>query len=444
MSGQMGLSPRSGRPYTGYRELGSDPPYPALGLLAPNSWEEAFVAQTRAIYDRIGAIQLSQNASPRDIVFHSFYVRDMRDFPTLARARSRIFSQGIAPPVTTSQIGGLPMDDAVVYCDPIGFVPSDGFRLDVLRSRHLEQSALSNYQFGTKVGPLMFFAGVVAAVPERGEIVHGTTSLPNDVPRLPVVGSPAARAFNDPIHAQTTFIYDLFGRFLREQGIDFQQLVKLNVYLRDVRHTHIVEEVARQLAPNALPAVALYEVESLATRWFLIEIEGIAVDATGTWEVRALDRLDDAADIVVATGLHALAVRAGPLIFTSTITAYHAGTYAVINDAGHLPERGRRVVEDAVRSQPYLRRSLSTAQTAAQTWVIHDRLCRIADHFGCKPDQFLKTTVYLRDIAELPVVEAVARTFFAHEPPAITALQPSGLSLPDARVQIDAVILSDG
>jgi hypothetical protein len=42
------------------------------------------------------------------------------------------------------------------------------------------------------------------------------------------------------------------------------------------------------------------------------------------------------------------------------------------------------------------------------------------------------------------VVEAVARTFFADEPPALTALQPSGLSLPDARVQIDAVILSDG
>jgi enamine deaminase RidA (YjgF/YER057c/UK114 family) len=184
--------------------------------------------------------------------------------------------------------------------------------------------------------------------------------------------------------------------------------------LSDVRDTHIVEDVARQLAPHALPAVALYEVESLATRWFLIEIEGIAVNATGTWEVRALDRLDDAADIVVATGLHALAVRAGPLIFTSSIAAYHAGTHAVITDASHLPERGRRVVEDAVLSQPYLRRSVSTAQRAAQTWVIYDRLLRIADHFGCKPDQFLKTTVYLRDIAELPVVEAVARTFFAH------------------------------
>jgi len=444
MSGQLGLSPETHRPYTGYRELGGSPPYPALGLLAPNSWEEAFVTQTRTIYDRIGTIQTSQGASPQDIVFHSVYLREMRNFPTLARTRSRIFSEGLAPPVTTSQVGGLPMDDAAVYFDPIGFVPSDGFRLEALKSRYLEQAALSNYQFGTKVGPLMFFAGVVAAVPERGEVVHGTKSLPIDVPRLALDGSPAARAFNDPMHAQTTFIYDLFGRFLREQGIDFHHLAKLNIYLRDVRDTDIVEDVAKRIAPDALPAVALYGVESLATRWFFIEIEGIAADPAGPWDTQALKRLDDPSDPIVTPGHHAIAVRTGPLIFTSTITAYRAAHDAVIDEPAELPDRGRKVVEQAVARQPHLQRSPSAIRTAAQAWLAYDRLQRIAANLGGTPDSFLKTTVYLRDMADLPAVDAVAQSFFTRDPPALTVLQPAGLSLPGARVQIDAVILSGG
>jgi enamine deaminase RidA (YjgF/YER057c/UK114 family) len=444
MSGQLGLSASSSRPFSSYREFGGEPPYPALGLLAPNSWEETFVTQTRAIYDRIGALQVSQNASPGDIVFHSVYLRDMRNFPTLARTRSRLFSEGLSPPVTTSQVSGLPMDDAVVYFDPIGFVPTEGFRLETLRSKYLEQGALSNYQFGTKVGPLMFFAGVVAAVPERGEIIHGSRDLPADLPMIAAVGSPAARGFADPVRAQTAFIYDLFGRFLREQGADFEHLVKLNIYLRDVRDTEIVEDVARKLAPRAVPAVALYGVESLATRWFLVEIEGIAIDPAGSWPSERLNGLRDGSDAIIPHGHQALAVRAGPLIFTSTITAYHAGHDRIIDDPGEIPEAGRRAVEAAVLSQPHLRRSVSAARAASQAWLIYDRLLGIAGHFGGTRDSILKTTIYLDSMSDFAAVDAVAQTFFPHAPPALTVLQPSGLSIPGARVQIDAVILGTG
>ena len=42
-------------------ELGGEPPYPALGLLAPNTWEEAFVTQTKTIYDRIAALSAERS-----------------------------------------------------------------------------------------------------------------------------------------------------------------------------------------------------------------------------------------------------------------------------------------------------------------------------------------------------------------------------------------------
>jgi enamine deaminase RidA (YjgF/YER057c/UK114 family) len=444
MSGQLGLSASSGRPFSGYQEFGGEPPYPALGLLAPNSWEEMFVTQTRAIYDRIAALQESQNASPQDIVFHSVYLRDMRNFPTLARTRSRLFTGGVAPPVTTSQVSGLPMDDAVVYFDPIGFVPTEGFRLETLRSKFLQQGALSNYQFGTRVGPLMFFAGVVAAVPERGEIIHGLRDLPASMPIIAATGSPAARGFGDPVRAQTAFIYDLFGQFLREQGADFEHLVKVNVYLRDVRDTGIVEQVAGELAPRSMPTVALYGVESLATRWFLVEIEGIAIDPAGSWPSESLERLGAGADAIVPHGRHALGVRAGPLIFTSTIVAYDARKDRIIDAPGELPEAGRQAVEAAVLSHPHLRRSASAAGAASQAWLIYDRLLRIAARFGGTSDDVLKTTIYLGSMSDFAAVDAVAQTFFRHDPPALTVLQPSGLSMPGARVQIDAVVLSRG
>ena len=107
---------RKKRPaFQSYEELGGEPPYPALGLLAPNTWEEAFVTQTKTIYDRIATLLGDQASTLQDIVFHSVYLRDMRNFPVLARTRSHLFAGGLAPPVTTSQVAGLPLADAVVY-----------------------------------------------------------------------------------------------------------------------------------------------------------------------------------------------------------------------------------------------------------------------------------------------------------------------------------------
>lgn len=441
MSGQMGLSERSGRPVQRYGELGGEPPFPALGLLAPDSWEEAFVAQTRTIYNRIAMLLEEQGSTPDDIVFHSVYVRNMRDFPTLARTRSRLFQGGLAPPVTTSQISGLPLPDAVVYFDPIGFVTADGYRLETLRSREIEQAALSNYQFGSKVGPLLFFAGVVAAVPERGAVVQGLKDLPARIHVTEPQLSPAARACHQAMRAQTAFVYDLFGRFLREQGLSFADLLKLNIYLRDVRTTDVLEQVAGELAPAADPAVALYGVESLATRFFLIEIEGIALDRAGQWRKETLASLADPEDPIVSHGRYPVATRAGPLVFTSTLTAYRDGANGILEDHRGLPDDGRRAVEDVVSCQLHLRRSAAALRTAAQAWLVYDRLARIAAHFGCGRDDFLKTTVYLADMSDFDVVEAIAARFFPHEPPALAVLQPSGLSMPDARVQIDAVLL---
>ena len=50
LSGRTGLDYHTDLPLTGYAALGRKPP-PALGLLAPDSWEETFVAQASRLYE---------------------------------------------------------------------------------------------------------------------------------------------------------------------------------------------------------------------------------------------------------------------------------------------------------------------------------------------------------------------------------------------------------
>ena len=188
--------------------------------------------------------------------------------------------------------------------------------------------------------------------------------------------------------------------------------------------------------------MALYGVESLATRFFLIEIEGIAADPSGAWQKETLAALDDPVDTILPQGRHAVATRVGPFVFTSTLTAYVARTGTVLTDYRDLPERGCRVVEAILARQPHSARSATAACAAAQAWLVYDRLVRIAARFGIAPDGFLKTTIYLADMSDFSAVEAVAETFFPHERPALVLLQPSGLSMPGARVQIDAVMVA--
>ncbi len=106
MSGQMGLSEDERPPV---------PQLPGARRRAALSGARAARAQylgggvRRADQDNLRSHWSAaehQGSTLQDIVFHSVYLRDMRNFPTLARTRSRLFAGGLAPPVTTSQVAG--------------------------------------------------------------------------------------------------------------------------------------------------------------------------------------------------------------------------------------------------------------------------------------------------------------------------------------------------
>ena len=209
MSGQSGLDPVTGLPIHSYNDLGGKRPYPALGMMAPDSWEEALIAQSARAYENLDVILRGHGGSKESVLFYSIYLRDMRNFPVLVRTRSSLFEGGFAPPSTASQVPDLLLPEALVYFDPIALVPHEDITTSsrlVLNSVHLNQGPLSNYQLGTRVGPHLFFAGIVAAYPETGFIVRSSRDL-NRSDRLAPDGNLAVRLMHDPVAAQSHCIY---------------------------------------------------------------------------------------------------------------------------------------------------------------------------------------------------------------------------------------------
>src|SRR5436190_1733697 len=202
ISGRAGLG-ESGLPLSGYAELGRKPP-PALGLLAPDSWEETFVAQASRIYEDLETLLKEQGAAKNDLLFYSIYAREMRNFPVIARTRAALFAGGVAPPSTASQVPGLLLPGAVVYFDPMAVVPDParGIAKQVLTSKHVIQGPLSNYELATRAGGYAFYAGVVGAHPETGVIVRGANELRDSAWPRPT-GGLAERLLLEPLSAQT-------------------------------------------------------------------------------------------------------------------------------------------------------------------------------------------------------------------------------------------------
>src|SRR5262245_52917378 len=232
ISGRAGLDRESGMPLAGYHEL-KRRPAPSLGLLAPDSWEEAFVAQAARIYEDLETLLGEQGAAKSDLLFYSIYAREMRNFPVIVRTRAALFAGGVAPPSTASQVPGLLYPDALVYFDPVAIVPdpSRGPTKQVLRSRHVVQGPLSNYELATRAGDYTFYAGVVGAHPQTGVIVRGADELRDPAWPRPG-GGLAERLLLEPVSAQTFTIHRLMRDMLAEHGAGPENVLRHNIYLR--------------------------------------------------------------------------------------------------------------------------------------------------------------------------------------------------------------------
>jgi reactive intermediate/imine deaminase len=79
--------------------------------------------------------------------------------------------------------------------------------------------------------------------------------------------------------AQTRQVFTNLETALKAAGATFNDVVKMNTYVRDAGQVQVVRDVRAQYFTRDLPASTLVEVSRLAAPEFLIEIEAIAVVA---------------------------------------------------------------------------------------------------------------------------------------------------------------------
>lgn len=74
----------------------------------------------------------------------------------------------------------------------------------------------------------------------------------------------------------------------------------------------------------------------------------------------------------------------------------------------------------------------------AQAVQVLENLKAVLEEGGSSLDKVVKTTVFLTDLADAPLVNAVYRTYFSDPPPARSAVQVAGLGS-GAKVEIECV-----
>lgn len=130
----------------------------------------------------------------------------------------------------------------------------------------------------SKIAPTNF-------TPTMGAYSHGYTVDVGDARFIFVTGQIAldenGKVVSDDIEQQTRFVYDRIGRILAEAGGSFADVVKAQLFLTDIADFSRVSPIRNEFFSESEPVSTLVEVSSLVHPDCKIEIEVIAVAASG-------------------------------------------------------------------------------------------------------------------------------------------------------------------
>ncbi len=100
-------------------------------------------------------------------------------------------------------------------------------------------AAIGPYSQAVQVGDTLYLSGQIAIDPATGQLVLGG------------------------IEKETRQILDNIGAVLAEAGMDFSDVVQVQVFLRDIRHYSIVNEIYAEYFRSGFPARAALQVARL-------------------------------------------------------------------------------------------------------------------------------------------------------------------------------------
>ncbi len=406
------------------------------GFSLADGLEGEVAADAWAVHDNLERVLKAAGSGDPQVLRQHIWQRDKRFFPIYERIRME--RQKIPAPSS-----GLGVAEVVgrfsrwIGMDALAVVPGVNPQLPerstVRTFDNIELPAASFYSQAVRCGPLVFMAGhipVETAKPGK-PVIRGFDDIPEEG-RFLVTGRSHPDSRQGPIAAQAWYCYDNIRATLAAQSMTMRDMVHVNIFLQDIRDFGTFHRVHRHFFPEGGPVLAVTGFNEVGHRSMLIEIEPTALEPGSAFATRSVDWP------VKAPFAGPAAIKSGPLWFFAGMLGLDANG-ALVRSAQDLDDRvGRRVVEDLARFENH-------SGLAAQCWQAWSLLCAVCAKAGLAPTKIVKTTLYVRNVADIWICEEIRESFFGHAPQhavEFVAVQGPG-PVPGAHIQIEAMASED-
>lgn len=255
------------------------------------------------------------------------------------------------------------------------------------------------YSQAVRCGPLVFLAGHIPIETRKpgNPVILGFADIPEEG-RFLATGRSHPDSRQGPIAAQTWFTYERIKDNLAAQSLTMKDIRHVAVMLQDIRDFGTFHRIHSHFFPEDLPALIVCGFNEVGHRGTLIEIEPMAVDPKSGLPVKEIDwpcRVPFAGPA---------ATKLGPFTFFAGVLGLNADG-ALVHHSRDLPDAvGRRVVADLERFE-------NAPGFAAQCWAAWSLIKAIADRAAMPLDRLVKTTVYLKNAADIAIYEEIREAF---------------------------------
>lgn len=360
----------------------------------PRSGEAPWLTQARSVWQGASEILKSGSSDVSRIVRCDQFFEDWRAVPFFHQARRAACGNYIAPSTSILQPETI-VPGATMMTDMIA-VASDGPKIEPIFPKGLDTPSTSSFVPVVKAGNLVFVAGFLAA--------HGEGDLGGVAPEAKVREGHLWKG--NRIQLETRYIIrEKLIPALAGAGLGMKDVVKANVYLRDIDDVPAFNQVWAETFGAAIPATTF---SPTSNPGFAIADSRIEINLIASTDRAGVKQIEhDVAAPAVCDG-HPVALRCGDLLLFSGLEA--SDRDGVIKDGSiegqiqHLVEIAQAVCEKAGTS-------LSNA-------------VRIQQLHTDRADFLPACRVWQRHFPDLPL-------------PISAALVPGPLIVPGCTVQLD-------
>lgn len=350
----------------------------------------------------IKAIVESIDHAMSDVVRINIYLKNITDIDAVDEVYVTFF-QSYLPTRTVLAVAALPMNDALVQMDAVitngegsgTQAPCDLVKI-VRNTENAPKSSIS-----TQTVAFSHYNHVSAQLPidpKTGNIVAGGAK------------EQAAQCLKN------------IKGILEGIDVPFDDIVKINIHLRNLSDIEVVNEVYTTFFPDSAIARTLGYVPARS----VVVVEGLPMDALV--QIDATVSHGDGTPPQAVEDRHGIVIRPNnsenaPKCAVSTQTVAFSHYNNISAQLPITPKTGK-IVSGAVKEQ------------AKQCL---DNIKAIVESVNHVMDDIVKINIQLKNIADIDAVSEVYTTFFNDDLPALTTIGVSAIPM-DALVQIDAIV----